>query len=195
MLLDGPPGTGKTQFLRCIEKKYGKHCRFLDCTLMTKAGLRDFLFNNQHIKILLLDEISRLKRTDQEVLLNLATSGEVIDSRYNKNAAKITFKNLKIFCTSNNKEKLIAPVADRMEVWHCKEYSKEQFESIGDYRLFMMGIKDEALRQDMIDSCYDELNSKSIRDLEDMAKYVPNAEDLTEYLEAKAIHTEEEETD
>jgi hypothetical protein len=91
---------------------------------MTKAGLRDFLFNNQHIKILLLDEISRLKRTDQEVLLNLATSGEVIDSRYNKNAAKITFKNLKIFCTSNNKEKLIVPVADRMEVWHCKEYSR-----------------------------------------------------------------------
>jgi hypothetical protein len=35
----------------------------------------------------------------------------------------------------------------------------------------MMGIKDEALRQNVIDSCYDELNSKSIRDLEEMAKY------------------------
>ena len=184
MLLNGKPGNGKSTFLTLIEQKYKKHAKYLDCVLMTKAGLRDFLFSNQGIKILLLDEISRLPKIDQGILLNLMERGSVIDGRAKKMGQEVFFKDLKIFCTSNNYNGLIAPLQDRFDTLHMPDYTYDEFEFICTTRLKKF-TKDPVLIEEIISAVYRDLHSTSIRDAIDITKRIRNRGELVRHIQTK----------
>ena len=181
ILLAGNPGNGKSSFLQCIEKNYLGHSLYLDCPMMTKSGLFDLLSNNRKIKILLLDEISLLKKVDQGILLNLLQSGILIDTKY-KRHNEIKIKSLKIFATCNDAERLISPLNNRFDKFLLPDYTYDEFKEIG-FKIIRQ--KEHDLKQLIIDSVWYELKSRSIRDLINLSKYVSNYEDLELFINIK----------
>lgn len=183
ILLNGTAGTGKTQFLKCIQDYYPEISGFLDCSLASQAGLRDFLEANQHIEILLLDEISRLTQKDQETLLNLAQYGRFTYTK-NKRHTDLQFDNLKIIATSNNAECLISPIFDRFDVFELPPYTIEQIKDIARQNL-KNKIKDIDLLEEILNKAVNDLNLTTARDIIDMGKMIKTYEDLDLYIQAK----------
>src|SRR6266702_7457759 len=70
ILLCGPPGCGKSEFLKQIAKAFPEQSLFIDGTYGSKAGIFDKLKNTKP-KYLILDEIDKLKGDDQQALYNL----------------------------------------------------------------------------------------------------------------------------
>lgn len=182
ILLSGNPGNGKSTFLKCIEEQYNKCSVFFDCTLMSKAGLRDFLIENSKIKILLLDEISRLRKTDQEILLNLLHDGRIIDIHSGGQRKEIKFNSLKVFATCNDIEKIIPPLRDRFDEYLLPEYTYEQFKDICSQ---IIRNSDINLKIKMANSVWNQLGSNKIRDVVNMSKYVKSYSDISKYISIK----------
>jgi replication-associated recombination protein RarA len=122
ILLAGPPASAKTLFLQSLMKL--KDSYFIDCSNATKSGVIDYVFENKP-KYLLLDELDKLSRKDQTFLLNLIETGIVSETKYNKT------RSMKIktsaFATSNNIEKIIAPLQSRFFIVRLEPYTYEQF--------------------------------------------------------------------
>src|SRR5438445_541435 len=76
-LLVGPPATAKSLFLKVI-KESCKDVIFFDAsTGSTGAGLITLLANNKKAKVLLIDELDKLKKNDVNVILGLLNDGSV----------------------------------------------------------------------------------------------------------------------
>jgi hypothetical protein len=73
VIIDGPTASGKTIFLLSIQKELDD-TYFVDCTNTTGSGMVDYLFSHD-IKYLLLDEVEKMSKRDQNVLLNLMETG------------------------------------------------------------------------------------------------------------------------
>jgi Holliday junction DNA helicase RuvB len=122
ILLTGPPASAKTLFLQSLMKL--KDSYFIDCSNATKSGIVDYIFE-QKPKYLLLDELDKLSRKDQTFLLNLMETGIVSETKYNK-TRRIETKT-SVYATSNNVEKIIAPLQSRFFIVRLEPYTYEQF--------------------------------------------------------------------
>jgi replication-associated recombination protein RarA len=92
ILLCGPPASSKTIFLMEMMKGLDNIC-YIDCTNTTGAELIDKLLSN-NIQYLLLDEIEKMSKRDQNVLLNVIETGMLIEINVSKIRSK-QMKNLK----------------------------------------------------------------------------------------------------
>ena len=125
ILLTGPPASAKTLFLQSLMKL--KDSFFIDCRNATKSGLIDYVFEYKP-RYLLLDELDKLSRKDQAFLLNLMETGIVSETKYNK--TRSTETKTSVFVTSNNIEKIIAPLQSRFFIVRLELYTYEQFYEI-----------------------------------------------------------------
>jgi replication-associated recombination protein RarA len=82
VILTGPPGCCKTMFLLEMAKGLDK-TYFMDTTSASGPGMIDYLFDN-NIKNLLIDEIDKLQRKDQSVLLNLMENNVLVETKVRK---------------------------------------------------------------------------------------------------------------
>ncbi|MFZ0896618.1 MAG: hypothetical protein WAZ77_19125 [Candidatus Nitrosopolaris sp.] len=82
VLLTGPPASCKTMFLLEMAKGLDK-TYFMDATSASGPGMIDYLFEN-NIKYLLIDEIDKLQRKDQSVLLNLMENDILVETKVRK---------------------------------------------------------------------------------------------------------------
>jgi replication-associated recombination protein RarA len=124
VLLIGPPATSKTLFMMVIQEQCNDVCYF-DAANTSGAGLIEVLYKNQKSKILIIDEIDKLKKNDLNSLLGLLNNGKI-----DKNLKGITYNfsmNCKIFATSNSNTKLSKPVRSRFQEYHLPEYSDDEF--------------------------------------------------------------------
>jgi MoxR-like ATPase len=102
VLLIGPPGSCKTIFL--LEMAKGKDkTYFMDATSASGPGMIDYLFEN-NIQYLLLDEIDKLQRKDQSVLLNLMENNVLIETKVGKTRKKEM--KVSVFATCNDISKI-----------------------------------------------------------------------------------------
>jgi replication-associated recombination protein RarA len=124
MLLVGPPATSKTLFMQVIQEQCNDVIYF-DSSNTSGAGLIEQLYNNQKAKILIIDEIDKLKKNDLNCLLGLLNNGSV-DKALKTIHYKFTM-NVKIFATSNSLAKLSKPVRSRFQIYSLPEYSDEEF--------------------------------------------------------------------
>lgn len=124
ILLTGPPSCSKTAFLLDLLKRLSK-AFFVDGVGVSGAGMIDHLFDND-IKYLLIDEIDKMKKNDQAVLLNVMETGILAQTKLNGKTRQKKMK-LWIFATSNDIGKLSAPLRSRFIELHLKEYSYEEF--------------------------------------------------------------------
>jgi putative ATPase len=77
----GPPGTGKTTLARCVAKKLGGEFYELNATSLRIDEIRKIVASHKGTlvrPILFIDEVHRLSRTQQEVLLPIMEKNEAL---------------------------------------------------------------------------------------------------------------------
>ena len=76
ILLIGPPGCGKSEFLKQIRNHFNEQSIFVDGSYSSKAGIFQLLYDKRP-KYVLLDEVDTLDWHDQQALLNLMEYGRL----------------------------------------------------------------------------------------------------------------------
>jgi replication-associated recombination protein RarA len=84
-VLIGPPASGKTMFLLAIMHSMKKDVFFIDATNASGAGIVDKLFTRPNTNIILIDEIEKMNKRDQNMLLNLLETGILTSTKVKKN--------------------------------------------------------------------------------------------------------------
>ena len=172
ILLTGPPASAKTLFLQSLMKLKDSHS--IDCSNATKSGIVDYVFEHKP-KYLLLDELDKLSRRDQSLLLNLIETGIVSETKYNK-TRKMELKT-SIFATSNNTEKIIIPLLSRFFIVNMHAYTYEQFYEITLQLLTSNQYNvDEEIAKATADAVWK--TSRNIRDSIKIARMAKSVEDV-----------------
>ena len=176
ILLSGPPASSKTVFLMEMMKGLDNTC-YIDCTNTTGAGLVDGLFN-KNIQYLLLDEVEKMAKKDQNVLLNTIETGMLVETKISKTRQK-KLNNLKVFATTNNLDALSPPLRSRFMEFHLPEYTFDQFSEITRRLLSERMGHSNQVADEIASAVWNEMNSKDIRDVLSIAKLVHRIDDVS----------------
>jgi MoxR-like ATPase len=175
ILLTGPPSSSKTFFL--LEMLEGLHdTYFIDGSGVSGAGMIGHLFSSK-TKYLLIDEIDKMKKIDQAVLLNVMETGILSEMKLKSKTRQKKMK-LWIFATSNNVERLSSPLRSRFIELHLEEYGYNEFVEIT-RRLLKKRYHLDADSSDRIaDAVWNRMQSKDIRDVINIAKLAKSSVDI-----------------
>ena len=80
-------------------------------------------------KIILIDEIEKMTKRDQNMLLNLLETGLLVSTKVRK-TQEMEFRGIKLFATSNDIERLSKPLRSRLMEFHLPEYNFDAFREI-----------------------------------------------------------------
>lgn len=167
ILLNGPPASAKSLFLQAIQDEFKKECLFFDATNCSGPALLDTLNENRDVKIILIDELEKMARNFQNMLLNMMETGHVTvnlrSRRYD-----FTMKDVKIFATSNDLERISRPMLSRFRRLTLPEYTKEEFMKISAHVL--PKLKPET--SSFVAECVWNMGSKDIRNVISIGKLV-----------------------
>ena len=173
VLLTGPPACCKTMFLlemaKALDTTY-----FMDATSASGPGMIDYLFEN-NIKYLLIDEIDKLQRKDQSVLLNLMENNVLVETKVRKTRKKEMM--VSIFATCNDTSKLSKALKSRFIVLQLEEYTYDQFLQIAKHLLTKTYSMNEGLSTTIAEAIW-KSGSTDVRDLLKVGKLVRCPEDV-----------------
>jgi MoxR-like ATPase len=89
-------------------------------------GIIEYLFDHTDLKFLLIDEIDKLNKKDQKVLLNVMETGILSDIKAKSSkSARQTQMHLSIYATSNDTYNILAPLLSRFIKLKLSEYDLE----------------------------------------------------------------------
>lgn len=125
VLLVGPPATSKTLFMTTIQEKCN-NVFYFDASNTSGAGLIEELYNNRRTRLVIIDEIDKLKKNDISCLLGLLNDGRIVKS-LKQTRYDFRIENIKVFATSNSLVNLSKPVRSRFQEYYLDEYSDEEF--------------------------------------------------------------------
>ena len=175
ILLSGPPATSKTAFL--LDMLNGlQNAFYVDASGASGPGIIDLLFESK-IRYLLIDEIDKLKKTDQAVLLNVMETGILSETKL-RGKTRQKKLSLSIYATSNNAEKLSSPLRSRFMELQLQEYDFEEFAEISCRLLKKRFDMDASISEKIVDSVWNKMNSKNIRDVIKIGKLVNSSSDI-----------------
>jgi len=118
ILLVGPPGCGKSEFLKQIAKEFPNESLFIDGTYGSKAGIFEAL-KERRPKYVLLDEVDKLSTQDQQALLNLMESGRL--TKTTKSETYDIKLDAWVFATANNKGEIPIFYKSARNGYSCQE--------------------------------------------------------------------------
>ena len=173
VLLTGPPACCKTMFLLEMAKGLDK-TYFMDATSASGPGMIDYLFEN-NIKYLFVDEIDKLPRKDQSVLLNLMENNVLVETKVRKTRKKEM--RVSVFATCNDIAKISNALRSRFIVLQLEEYTYDQFLQIAKHLLTKTYNMTEILSTTITDAIWNS-GSKDIRDMLKVGKLARSAEDV-----------------
>lgn len=175
IMLTGPPSTSKTVFLLDMLNRLD-NAYFIDATGTSGPGMIDHLFTS-NTKVLLIDEIDKLKKSDQAVLLNVMETGIASET---KSKGKTRQKKLRVsvYATSNEVERLSAALRSRFMEFHLRGYNFQEFLEISCRLLKEQYKLDAALSEKIADSVWNKIKSRNIRDVLRMGKLTSASSDI-----------------
>lgn len=147
---------------------------FMDATSASGPGMIDYLFEN-NITYLLTDEIDKLQRKDQSVLLNLMENNVLIETKVRKTRKKEM--KVSIFATCNDIAKISKALKSRFIVLQLEEYTYDQFLQIANHLLAKTYRMNEALSTMIADAIWSS-GLKDVRDLLKVGKLARCPEDI-----------------
>lgn len=180
ILLVGPPGCGKSEFLKQIRNHFKDESVFIDGSYGSKAGIFQILYDKGP-KYVLLDEMDKLEERDQIALLNLMESGRLMKTTKTENY-DIELK-CWVFATANNKDCILEPLLDRFETYHLREYTDDEFRAIAVQRLRQEGVYDEEHAFYIANAVLKGIRRKSIRDAIRIARKSKTIEQVDETVQ------------
>jgi Holliday junction DNA helicase RuvB len=145
ILLIGPPASAKTLFMRTLTQLQNSY--FTDGGNSTKAGMIDYIFNNEP-KYLLIDEIDKMSTKDQTFLLNLMETGIVSETKHGK--TRTIHMKTWVFASSNNITNITRPLKSRFFPIKFKPYTYEQFYEITVKVLKRQNINEEIAKAQLM---------------------------------------------
>lgn len=175
VLLIGPPSCSKTVFLLEILKGLDDTF-FIDAVGVSGAGMMDHLFNDK-TKYLLIDEIDKMKKNDQAVLLNVMETGILSETKLKGKTRQKKMK-LWIFATSNDAERLSEALRSRFMELHLNEYTYEQFIEIARRLLSKRYHIKLELSEKIGYAVWNQMKSKDLRDAIKIAKLTKSSDDV-----------------
>ena len=175
-VLVGPPASGKTMFLLAIQKNM-KDAFFIDATNASGPGIVDKLFAYPRTKIILIDEIEKMTKRDQNMLLNLLETGMLVSTKVRK-TQEMEFRGIKLFATSNDIERLSKPLRSRLMEFHLPEYDFDEFREI----VGKLAANRYRLNREIADKIasvvWYEMGTKDVRDALQLVKLVRNIDEV-----------------
>lgn len=124
VLLTGPPASSKSIFLLELLDHFKGKAYFVDGTTASGMGIIDYLFDHTDLKFLSIDEIDKLSKKDQKVLLNVMETGILSDVKAKRSkSARQTHMYLSIYATSNDTSNMLTPLLSRFVKFNLPEYS------------------------------------------------------------------------
>jgi MoxR-like ATPase len=174
VILDGPPASGKTIFLLSMEKEL-HNAYFVDCTNATGPGMVDYLFSH-NVKYLLLDEVEKMSKRDQNVLLNLMETGILMSTKVKKTYQKKM--NVSVFATTNDIDSLSKPFRSRFLEFSLPEYTFEEFERLSIKLLGQRYGHSPELSRKAASAVWNIMKSKDCRDILQVGKLSRNISDV-----------------
>ncbi|MGA8106057.1 MAG: AAA family ATPase, partial [Nitrososphaeraceae archaeon] len=147
-------------------------------------GIVDKLFAYPRTKIILIDEIEKLTKRDQNMLLNLLETGMLVSTKVRKTQA-MEFRSIKLFATSNDIEQLSKPLRSRLMEFHLPEYDFNGFREI----VVKLAADRYRLSREIADKIafvvWHEIGTKDVRDALQLMKLASSIDEVE--MTAKTI--------
>ena len=173
LLLVGSPGSAKTMFLTEIMRHH-RDSLFVVGSNTTKAGLVNQLFERRPT-FLLIDELEKMRVTDQTALLHLMETEIICETKINKTRQmELTSW---VFATANSCEKIIEPLLSRFAILEMPEYTFEEFSEIAVSKLRNENV-DESLARSIAQKVWNGLGSRDIRDVIKVSRLASHVQDI-----------------
>lgn len=126
ILLVGPPGCGKTVFLRCIRKLDG--ASFISGRKTSEAGFTNEMFESKP-RYMCIDEMDDMSDDHQKALSDYTEEGYLVETKGNDKRREMK-TNTKTFASANNLSNIIDPIEDRFTVLEFDRYDLNEFVKI-----------------------------------------------------------------
>jgi Holliday junction resolvasome RuvABC ATP-dependent DNA helicase subunit len=174
IIFDGPPASAKSMFLLQMQKKL-ENTYYVDCTNASGPGMVEYLFKND-VKYLLLDEVEKMSKCDQNVLLNVMETGILTSTKVKKTATKEM--NLSIYATTNNIDGISKPFRSRFLEFSLPSYTYEDFCNISVKLLAVRYELDEKISLNIADKVWNKIKSRDVRDTLAIGKLSKSVDDV-----------------
>jgi replication-associated recombination protein RarA len=175
-VLIGPPASGKTMFLLSVQKSM-KDVFFIDATNASGAGIVDKLFAYPQARIILIDEIEKMPKRDQNMLLNLVETDMLISTKVRK-TQEMKFAGIKLLATSNDIEQLSKPLRSRLMEFHLPEYNFDEFREIVEKLVANRYRLNREIANKIASVVWYEMGTKDVRDALQLMNLVSSIDDV-----------------
>jgi MoxR-like ATPase len=190
IMLTGPHASLKTVFILELLDHFRGKAYFVDGTAASGMGIIDYLFDHTDLKFLLIDEIDKLNKNDQKVLLNVMETGILSDVKAKKNkSARQTKMHLSIYATSNDTSNILAPLLGRFIKLYLPEYSLEIFTEICQKLLSRKYDKDHETIQAIIRYVWE--HSRDVREVIAIAKIADTSDEVNNIANTLSTYSNE----
>jgi hypothetical protein len=169
VILDGPPASAKSMFLLQMQKKLAD-LYYVDCTNASGPGMVEYLFKND-VKYLLLDEVEKMSRSNQNVLLNVMETGMLTSTKSKE-------MNLSIYATTNDIDSISKPFRSRFLEFSLPQYTYEDFCEIAVKLLNVRYEHPEEISLKIADTVWNKIKSKDVRDILAIGKLSNSVDDV-----------------
>jgi MoxR-like ATPase len=150
---------------------------FIDAANASGPGLVDYLFEHPETRVICVDELDKLKRSDQTGLLNLLETG-ILSSTKVRKTRFIRMEGVKVFATSNGVNRLIGPLRSRFLEFELPEYTWENFLEITQKLLHKRYGLDEITSAKIAEVVWSSMQTRDLRDALAIGKLTKSTEDV-----------------